>query len=173
MHPDAAPLWDDIMARVQAEHQRKLAGVSVVSRETCPVELTPFGRIRWFTHPALSGPVIHSLYQFELEIPAGSRSGRLAHQGGIVHFVVRGRGYTELDGSRHEWEPEDLICIPARVHGVTFQHVNMGEEDALLVAAMPNFDSALGPALGAHFEVLEPAPEWIAAMAVAHAGPVP
>jgi hypothetical protein len=116
--------------------------------------------VRWYLHNDLADPVTRALYFFELEIPAGSRSGLLRHQGGIVHLVVAGSGYTEYDGGRHEWTKRDVIAMPVRPEGVTFRHVNDGTGPARMVVAWPNLDSALGAEAGVAMDVLEPAPEY-------------
>jgi len=156
-------LWDDYVARGREEVVRVQRGAAVVERDKCPVELTPFGLVRWYTHPLLDRPVSRALYQFELEIPVGSASGRLFHQGGIAHYVLSGQGYTELDDKEHAWEASDVIGIPARSEGVTFQHVNTGSTTVRMQVCWANLDSALGPFLGAELNVLEPAPEYLKA----------
>lgn len=149
-----------MLQAAEAERRRKAAGRSVVAREESSPELTPFGLLRWYLHPALDGPVIKTLYLCELEIPPGSRSGRLHHQGGIAHLVVQGAGHTELDGVRHEWEATDVIGLPARPGGIRFQHFNPGTAPARLIMAWPNMDGSMGPDLGSRLEVLEPCPEY-------------
>jgi hypothetical protein len=156
-------LWDDYVARGRDEVVRVQRGAAVVERDKCPVELTPFGLVRWYTHPMLERPVSRALYQFELEIPAGSASGRILHQGGIVHYVLTGQGYTELDDKQHTWETADVIGIPARSEGVAFQHVNTGSTPVRMQVCWVNLDSALGPFLGSELTVLEPAPEFVKA----------
>ena len=115
-------------------------------------------------------PVTKALYFCELEIPAGSRSGRLRHQGGMVNLVVQGSGYTRLDDVDHEWEQRDVIALPVRPDGVLFQHFNNGTGVARLVFAWPNLDSAFGPGAGVAMEVLEPAPEFAALRVVSRTG---
>lgn len=156
-------LWDSILRRAVEEREKVAAGRTTVRREELTPELTPFGSLRWYLHHDLDTPVSRALYFSELEIPAGSRSGLLQHQGGIVHLVVAGSGYTEFDGVRHEWEARDVIAIPVRPKGVRFRHVNDGTGPARMVIAWPNLDSALGAEAGAAMEVLEPAPEYAAA----------
>ena len=153
-------LWDSIISRGIADRERVARGHSVVHRDELPVEVTPFGRLRWYLHHDLTGPATQALYFCELEIPPGSRSGILRHQGGIVHLVVEGSGYTRLDGTEHHWERRDVIALPVRPDGVTFQHVNNGVGVVRLVIAWPNLDSALGPHAGVAMDVLEPAPEY-------------
>jgi Cupin domain len=154
-------LWDSITRRALEERDRARHGRTTVRRDELEHEDTPFGRLRWYLHNDLTTPVTRAIYFCELEIPAGSRSGRLRHQGGIVHLVVEGRGYTVLDDERHEWEKRDVIGIPVRPEGVVFQHFNDGTGPVRMVISWPNFDSALGAEAGVALEVLDPAPEYV------------
>lgn len=156
-------LWDDYMARGLGERERKLASRNLVRRADCPVETSAMGILRWYLHPAIGDVATHAYYRFEQEIPVGSRSGKVFHQGGIGAYVLAGRGVTVVDGSEHEWEKEDLIGIPMKNYGVTFQHFNTGDEPARLLVTFANFDDSLGPELGVDMAVLEPAPEYAAA----------
>ena len=156
-------LWDNLIRRSVAERTRVSSGRSTVRRHELEPELTPFGILRWYMHNELAAPVTHSLYFCELEIPVGSRSGRLQHQGGLVHLVVQGSGHTLFDGVEHEWATRDVIALPVRPDGVVFQHVNTGTSPARLVISWPNLDSSIGPEGGVAMEVLEPAPEYAAA----------
>lgn len=160
---DGESLWDNLVRRSVAGRNRVAAGSSTVRRSELEPELTPFGRLRWYLHNELREPVTHSLYFCELEIPVGSRSGRLQHQGGLVHLVVQGSGHTVFDGDEHEWAARDVIALPVRPDGVVFQHVNTGTTAARMVIAWPNLDSAIGPEGGVALEILEPAPEFAAA----------
>jgi quercetin dioxygenase-like cupin family protein len=154
-------LFEQTLADAYDERIRRAGGSDLVRLEDCPVEVNPMGKMRWYLHPRLTTPSTRALYFHELEIAPGSRSGRLQCQGGLVHLVLEGSGYTEVDGMRHEWDAEDLIGIPIREHGVTYQHVNTGDQRVRMVVAWPNFDSALGPEAGVAMEVLEPAPEFM------------
>lgn len=160
--PPEGTLWGALTRRAVDEREAVAAGRSTVDRASLEPEVTPFGVLRWYLHGDLMEPVTRSLYVCELEIPRGSRSGRLRHQGGIVHLVVEGRGYTIFDGAEHAWEKGDVIAIPTRPDGMEFQHVNDGAGPVRMVMAWPNFDSALGPEAGVAMEVLDPAPEWVA-----------
>ena len=162
MTAPAGSLWDSIIQRSLGERTRVESGRNTVRRDELEPELTPFGLLRWYLHNDLDTPVTHSLYFCELEIPAGSRSGRLRHQGGMVHLVVAGSGYTVFDGVEHEWAARDVIALPVRPDGVEFQHVNNGTGPARMVISWPNLDSAIGPEGGVAMEILEPAPEYAA-----------
>jgi hypothetical protein len=153
-------LWDSITRRAVEERERSSKGRTTVRRHELEVEVTPFGLLRWYLHNDLKVPVTQALYFCELEIPEGSRSGLLRHQGGLVHLVVQGSGFTKFDGGEHAWEKRDVVALPVRPEGVVFQHVNNGTGPARMVIAWPNLDSALGPEGGVAMEVLEPAPEY-------------
>ena len=77
----------------------------------------------------------------------------------MIVFLA-GRGVTELDGERYEWEAGDALAVPVREAGVTIQHHNPHDEPALLVCAWPNYPAVLGVDMGAGLEQLETAPEW-------------
>ena len=155
-------LWDSIIRRSGAERSRVETGRNTVRRDEITPEVTPFGLLRWYLHNDLDAPVTHSLYFCELEIPVGSRSGRLRHQGGMVHLVVQGSGHTLFDGEEHEWAARDVVALPVRPDGVIFQHVNTGTGPVRMVVAWPNLDSSIGPEGGVAMEILEPAPEFTA-----------
>jgi len=54
-----------------------------------------------------------------------TQSGKHVHQGGLVLFVLDGKGVTTYDGVRHEWEKGDLILLPIKPNGVEHQHFNL------------------------------------------------
>jgi hypothetical protein len=151
-------LFDGIIERARTERRRREAGRDLISRDECPVDVSSFGELRWYVHPELELPSTRALYFCELEIPPGSRTGKLFSQGGQVHFVLQGRGHTVVDGNKHEWEAEDVIAIPVREDGIAFQHFSEGDSLVRMVLAWPNLDSALGPEGGVAMDVLEPAP---------------
>jgi gentisate 1,2-dioxygenase len=94
------------------------------------------------------------------EIPPGSRSGKLKHQGNMVVFFLAGTGYTILDDKRFDWEAGDCMVFPVKGKGVIIQHFN-GDRNlpARFLAAEPNLVDALGVDMGSGFEQLEAAPE--------------
>lgn len=149
--------WLAEAVRIREQHQ---AGASLLTRDGATPELTRMGAMRWYLHPALTGTSTQSLYVHELTLPAGSRSGRMRVQGGIIHFVLEGSGHTVVDGRSHSWEADDVIALPIREAGVVYQHVNDGDAAARLLVVWPNLDSALGPEAGVELTVLEDCPEY-------------
>ncbi|HTN72118.1 MAG TPA: hypothetical protein VMO00_13645, partial [Methylomirabilota bacterium] len=106
----------------QREHQRK--GAWLIKGRELPWENNRQGKMKWFLHPALNSTSIRSMIVFEQEIPPGGSSGAQKTPGGSVLYILEGKGYTLLDGVRHDWQAEDLVNIPIRTEGVVVQHVN-------------------------------------------------
>jgi len=52
------------------------------------------------------------------------RSGKHRHQGGLVIFILEGKGHTIIDGQRHDWEAGDLMLLQMTPGGVEHQHFN-------------------------------------------------
>jgi gentisate 1,2-dioxygenase len=153
-------LFEKTLADAALQRSRSVRGKKLVSRADTVAETTAMGRMKWYLHPDLFDATTQSLYFHELTIAPGQRSGRLQTQGGHLHYVLTGRGYTELDGARHEWEAGDLIAIPIKENGVTYQHISIGPDEVRMLVVWPNLDSALGPEAGVEMRVVEPATDY-------------
>lgn len=51
-------------------------------------------------------------------------SGKHRHQGGLVIYVIEGRGYSVVDDEKIDWEAGDLLLLPIKPDGVVHQHFN-------------------------------------------------
>ncbi len=153
-------LYDITFAESRDERDRRSKARNLIGREDCEPELNRMGTMRWYLHPHLETPSTRALYFHELEIGQGSNSGKLYCQGGIIHFVMAGSGHTVLDGRAHEWEEGDVIAVPIKESGVTYQHFNTGVGPTRMLVCWANLDSAISPEGGVAMEVLEPCPEW-------------
>ncbi len=119
------------------------------------------GKMKWYLHPALDDTVIRTLMVCAQEIPPGGRTGVQKTPGGTILYILQGRGYTLLDGVRHDWEAEDVVNVPIRRDGVTVQHVNLDPHEAVhFIAVDLNLVDTLGVDRGAVFEQVEPAPDY-------------
>jgi gentisate 1,2-dioxygenase len=75
-------------------------------------------------------------------------------------YILEGKGYTLLDGERHDWQGEDLVNIPIRAQGVVVQHVNADPRRPVrFVSADLNLVDLLGVDRGAELEQIEAAPD--------------
>lgn len=126
-----------------------------------PLESNPMGLYRWYLHPKKKPAASDALLVWVQEIPPGSRSGKLKSQGGQIHYVWEGQGYTIVDGIRHDWEKGDVILIPIKVQGTVYQHFNPDPARRVkLIGAEPNAFEPLGVDRGSGFEVLENSPDY-------------
>lgn len=144
------------------DHQREQQGKGawLIKGRDLPWENNRQGKMKWFLHPALDNTSIRSMIVFEQEIPPGGRSGAQKTPGGSVLYVLQGKGYTLLDGVRHEWQAEDLINIPIRAQGVVVQHVNTDPRRPVrFVSADLNLVDMLGVDRGAVLEQIKAAPD--------------
>ena len=64
-----------------------------------------------------------------------TKSGRHRHQGGLVIYVLEGKGYSIVEGERMDWEKGDLVLLPLNPNEVEHQHFNLDPEKPALWAA--------------------------------------
>lgn len=149
------------LIQIRDRERERIAGSGVcVKGGELPWEVNPQGAMKWYMHPRIDSTAHKFLIFYAQEVPAGSRSGKQRCQGGVVFVVVKGAGYTLLDGERHDWKQGDLLQLPIKPDGVVFQHFNAsGKEPALLIAAEPNLVATTGVDRACGFEQLEAAPE--------------
>jgi gentisate 1,2-dioxygenase len=146
--------------RDQQREQRKTA-LMVIKGSQLPQELNRQGFMRWYLHPAIKDTILNTHMFFEQEIPPGSRSGMLKFQGEQVIYILEGKGYTLIDGVKHQWEAGDVLNLPLRKHGITVQHFNEDPNRAAkFVAAEPNLVASTSVDRGSGFEQIEDAPEY-------------
>jgi len=142
----------------QREHQGK--GAWLIKGRDLSWESNRQGKMKWFLHPALDNTSIRSMIVFEQEIPPGGRSGAQKTPGGSVLYILAGKGYTLLNGERHDWQAEDLVNIPIRAEGVVVQHVNTDPRRPVrFISADLNLVDILGVDRGAELEQIEAAPD--------------
>ncbi len=53
-----------------------------------------------------------------------NHSGKHNHQGGLVIYVLEGKGYTVVDEVKYDWEAGDLLVLPIKPDGCDHQHFN-------------------------------------------------
>ena len=157
----AKDLLEDLFERRDAWRQQLSEALAVVRTEDAAWETNRQGKMQWYLHPAIRNTGLRTLLVWRQEIPAGSHSGKQKVQGGIVHYVVKGKGYTVLDGTRHDWEAGDAIAFPLKPDGIEYQHFNVDTSEPVLIVATPlNQFDIFGVDLGSGFEQLENAPEY-------------
>jgi quercetin dioxygenase-like cupin family protein len=134
-------------------------------------ETTPLGRVRVLSSPETSDVRTFSVDCFELEIPAGSRSGKRWHMADEVIYVLDGSGYSlhwevaaELDEkyyariatepTRHEITRGDTLYVP---QNTIAQHFSADGQPLRLLSGQNRLFKQLGYDRVAY---LENAPEF-------------
>lgn len=161
VNPPPSTLLDDIFLRRNRWRQMMDKARWIIKAKDQPLETNRMGIYRWFIHPSFTDVASRQLLFWTHDIPPGSRSGIQKHQGGRIHFVVEGKGYSLIDGKRYDWERHDLLLLPIKAGGVLVQHWNADpEKPAKLAVAEPNWLDSLGPDMACGFEQLDDCPEY-------------
>lgn len=116
--------YDNVMQyqNMIAEYQRN--GKVLVKGEEREWEITKQGKVKYYLEPnTLKDHALRDWMVFIQDIQ--THSGAHKHQGGVVIFVLEGKGYTVVDGERWDWEAGDLIILPLKPGGVEHQHFNL------------------------------------------------
>ena len=153
--------WDQLLKLRDEDRARKANSLTLIKGKDLPKELNQQGIMRWYMHPRKEDTCIKTMMIYSLEIPPGSKSGLVKYQGGQVIYVWQGKGHTVLDGVQHFWKASDVVQLPLRPKGVTYQHFNDDPENpAVLFCVEPNTVDALGLDRGSGFEQLDECPEY-------------
>ena len=158
----AKDLLDDLLEQRDEWRAEMREAVVLVKGKEASWETNRHGKMQWYLHPALMKKMgLRTLIVYRQEIPPGSHTGKQKVQGGILHYVIKGRGYSIIDGLRMDWKAGDSIALPIKWNGVEYQHFNSDPgEPVLMVATHTNLFSIFGVDQGSGFEQLEEAPEY-------------
>ena len=103
--------------------ERQRVGPIVIKPEHRVLEATRQGRLMYLMQTMLYKDVpLQEWLVFTLDIR--THSGNHRHQGGIIIYVLEGKGYSIVDGERKDWEKGDLVLLPIKRGGVEHQHFN-------------------------------------------------
>ena len=117
-----APFYEWVYAQWNLWKERADKGQVVVRGKELPWEQSRQAILKWYVHPMRQELAVSGWLFFLQDIR--THSGRHRHQGGLAIYVVEGKGWTSVDGVRHDWEEGDLILLPIKPHGVEHQHFN-------------------------------------------------
>lgn len=126
--PSAENPYENQIKFYMGFRERNMNGQLVVREEEREWRQTRQGRLKYILmREFFPGTVNENWAVFLQDIKR--HSGRHKHQGGIVIYVLEGRGRTEVDGEVMEWEEGDLIVLPLKPGGVEHQHFNADEQN--------------------------------------------
>lgn len=117
----------EMAIQIQRERaERNATGRIVCKLDDCPQMLTRQGRLRYYLAHSVKDTPLQDWIVFTHEIR--TVSGKHRHQGGLIIYVIEGKGYSVVDGERCDWEKGDLVLLPMRPAGVEHQHFNVDPE---------------------------------------------
>jgi quercetin dioxygenase-like cupin family protein len=137
--------------------ERQMTGRIVVKLDETKQELMRQGRLRYYLNSrSVTDTPLQGWNVFTHEIR--TISGRHRHQGGLVIYVIDGKGYSVVDGERIDWKKGDLLLLPLRPGGVEHQHFNVDPEKPAVWMAFIN--RSIREYVASEMTQSEPSPEW-------------
>jgi quercetin dioxygenase-like cupin family protein len=115
------------------------------------------GKLRYFLEPNTypETPLQHwRVFTHEIR----TKSGKHRHQGGLVIYVLEGKGYSVVDGERWDWEKGDLVLLPLHPDEVEHQHFNLDPQKPSVWAAFIHLPTQ--QYLASDLEQMENSPEF-------------
>jgi len=106
-----------------AELERSIVGRVVVRNRDTPWDVSPQAKAKRYLsphEPELQDTALQDWEVFLQVIP--ERSGKHRHQGGLIIFVLEGRGHSIVANERHDWEAGDAMLLPLTPGGIEHQH---------------------------------------------------
>ena len=155
------PLQDNNYERNMRERkefiERNLTGPVVIRREDRQLFQARQGKLLYYLCPNnhKETPLQHWRV-FIQEIH--THSGKHRHAGGLLIYVLEGKGYTVVDGERHDWEKGDLVLLPLKVNGVEHQHFNLDPDKPSIWIAIINMP--IHEYLASDMEQIENSPDF-------------
>lgn len=121
-------------------------------------ELGPQGKLGFYLHDQVfTDRALRDWWVFIHDIR--KVSGRHRHQGGLVIFIIAGRGYTTMNGVKYPWKAGDLLVMPLLPEKVEHQHFNSDPGNPAMWLAfihIPTFKEAGGELTQTALD-----PEWV------------
>jgi cupin superfamily acireductone dioxygenase involved in methionine salvage len=136
--------------------ERQATGRIVLRVEDTKQELMRQGRLRYYLNRTVTDTPLQNWNVFTHEVR--TMSGKHRHQGGLVIYVIDGKGYSVVDGERIDWEKGDLLLLPLRPNGVEHQHFNASPEKPALWMAF--IHGSIREYVASEMTQSEPSPEW-------------
>jgi hypothetical protein len=148
--------YEAVMSRMARRRERAREGRIVLKGSEIPWQENRQGKIGYYLHDEVKDSALQDWRVFAHEIL--NHSGRHTHQGGLVLYVTKGKGYTVVNGVREDWSEGDLIVLPVLPGGCEHQHFNEDPDEPSEWVAF--IFRPLQYATGALFEQVENSPNW-------------
>lgn len=120
--PDPRP-YEARLNLAKEVREKALRGRKVIKGKQIPLVFSRQGIARRYVNENDRDVANDNWHIFVHEIR--EHSGKHVHQGGLIIFVLKGEGYTVVDGVKHHWKTGDTIILPIKKGGVEHQHFNL------------------------------------------------
>jgi mannose-6-phosphate isomerase-like protein (cupin superfamily) len=120
--------YDQALAMMAELRDRQYTRKVVIRDEDRPWEQSRQGYAKHIMDPLIDDTALTDWWMFVHEIKR--HSGKHRHQGGLVIYVLEGKGYTVCDSVRYDWEAGDLIVLPLKPGGIEHQHFNTDDSQS-------------------------------------------
>jgi hypothetical protein len=105
--------YERVMAQRKALAERNLTGPVVIDCTQQEWFQARQGKLKFFLDPvSFKNTPLQQWRVFIHDIK--TRSGKHRHQGGLVIYVLAGKGYSIVEGERKDWERGDLVLLPMK-----------------------------------------------------------
>ena len=154
--PDSESYYESVMTLMRLRRELAQSGRIVIKASEVKWESNRQGKIGYYLHEKVDDTALRDWRMFTHEIQ--THSGTHRHQGGLVLYVTKGRGYTVVDGKAAHWGEGDLILLPVQPGGCEHQHFNEDPDEPSEWVAFVYVP--LQFATGALFEQVRDSPNW-------------
>jgi mannose-6-phosphate isomerase-like protein (cupin superfamily) len=154
--PSTDQHYDMMLQRRAKEQARADTCRVVVKSKELPWIQSRMGYVKRFLNWQVEDTALVGWTHFIHEIHR--HSGKHCHQGGLVLYVLEGKGYTTCDGVKVDWEAGDLILLPIKPGGVEHQHFNADPGTPCRWLAF--IYTPYSEAMGSLFRHVEDSPEY-------------
>jgi gentisate 1,2-dioxygenase len=129
--------YERVLSYRKALKERNQSGPIVIRQSDRELFQSRQGKLRFYLDPVTyKDTPLQTWRVFTHTIK--TKSGKHHHQGGLVIYVLSGKGYSIVDGERWEWEAGDLVLLPLKPDGVEHQHFNLDPANEAVWAAFIN-----------------------------------
>ncbi len=126
------PTWDGIPADLTSPLLvYRWEQTEAALRALAMTEADPFDDVALqYVNPFTGGPVLPSIDCWIQLLRPGVHTRAHRHTSTAVYFVVRGRGYTLVDGERFDWADRDFLVLP---NWAWHEHANASETEGAIL----------------------------------------
>ena len=155
-------LWKKILMKSTCGNARKEPNETAPARSSSSL---PIAKSSWrgkdvlqyFLNPYVyTDTALQSWQVFKHEIR--TQSGKHRHQGGVIIYVLEGKGYSIIDGERVDWKEGDLVLLPLKPEEVVHQHFNEDPDKPATWIAF--YSIPIAEHIAAEMEQIENSPEF-------------